>query len=109
MALLSNLGKHKDFGLFVIRVGLGIMFIYHGYPKLLGGPEFWEGLGSSTKYIGFTFMPVVFGLLAALAETLGGLLLILGFAFRPVCIILVLHLMVAAASHLGKGEGLMVA
>ncbi|RYZ92574.1 MAG: DoxX family protein [Sphingobacteriaceae bacterium] len=107
MALLSNLGKHKDFGLLVIRVGLGFMFIMHGYPKLMGGPGGWEGLGSSTKYLGFTFMPVVFGLLAALAETLGGLLILIGYAFRPACIILVLHLMVAAASHFGKGEGLM--
>ncbi|RCH55718.1 DoxX family protein [Mucilaginibacter hurinus] len=107
MALLSNLGRHKDFGLLVVRIGLGIMFIIHGYPKLMGGPDGWEGLGSSTKYIGFTFLPMVFGLLAALAETLGGFLILVGLAFRPACLILTINLIVAAASHLGRGEGLM--
>ena len=107
MALLSNLGKHKDFGLLVIRVGLGIMLILHGYPKLMGGPEGWEGLGTSTKYLGINFLPVAWGLAGALAETLGGLLILIGFAFRPVCIILVLHLIVATSSHFGKGETLM--
>jgi putative oxidoreductase len=38
MAWFKNAGQYKNFGLLVIRVGLGILFIYHGLPKLLGGP-----------------------------------------------------------------------
>lgn len=106
MAYLSSLNKYKDFGLLIIRVGLGAMFIYHGYPKLMGGKEAWIGLGSSTKYIGITFLPMVWGLLAAVVETLGGLLVILGLAFRPVCLLLVINLIVAALSHFGKGGDL---
>ncbi|MBL4676351.1 MAG: DoxX family protein [Mucilaginibacter sp.] len=107
MAYLSNLGKYKDLGLLVTRVGLGAMFIYHGYPKLFGGPHLWEQVGASTKYVGITFAPVFWGLTAALVETLGGFLLIIGLAFRPVCLLLLINLIVAAASHLGKGDGLM--
>lgn len=106
MALFGNLGNYKNFGLLIIRVGLGIMFIYHGYPKLLGGISMWEQLGHSTKYIGIHFLPVVWGFLAAATETFGGFLLILGLAFRPVCMLLVINLVVAALSQLGS-EGLM--
>jgi putative oxidoreductase len=86
MVMFSKLGKYKDFGLLVIRVGLGIMFIYHGYPKLLGGVHTWAMLGSSTKYVGITFAPAVWGFLSSLVETLGGIFLIVGLAFRPVCL-----------------------
>ncbi len=107
MALFSKLGNYKNFGLLIMRVGLGIMFIYHGYPKLLGGIKTWEGLGESTKYVGVHFWPVVWGLLSAVVETFGGFLVIIGLAFRPVCLLLVINLVVAALSVLGKGEHLM--
>lgn len=100
MALFGKLAKYKDFGLLIIRLGLGIMFIWHGYPKLVGGPKMWGQMGAATGYLGIHFLPVVWGLLAALTETVGGVLLILGLAFRPVCLLLVLNLCVAIAFHL---------
>jgi len=103
MAALSKLGNYKNFGLFIIRVGLGIMFIYHGYPKLLGGQKMWGQLGESTKYVGIHFLPIVWGLLCALVETVGGLLLVFGLWFRPVCILLLINLLVAIASQLAQG------
>jgi putative oxidoreductase len=106
MALFGKLGNYKNFGLLIIRVGLGVMFIYHGYPKLGGGVKAWEGLGSATKYIGIHFWPAVWGLLSAVVETFGGFLLIIGLAFRPVCLLLLINLVVAAMSHFGKGDGL---
>lgn len=105
MALLSNLGKYRNTGLLIIRVGLGMMFILHGYPKLLGGPEKWEKLGMATKYIGIHFVPTFWGLMAALTETFGGFLLVLGLAFRPVCLLMLINLTVAALMHLGTGGG----
>ena len=106
MALFSNLGNYKNFGLLIIRIGLGIMFIYHGYPKLLGGPHKWEELGHATGAVGIHFLPTVWGLLAALVETVGGFLLIIGLAFRLVCLLLVINLVVAAmVSFPGGGLG----
>ena len=106
MALFSGLGNYKNFGLLVIRIGLGIMFIYHGLPKLLGGPQKWEGLGTATGYVGVHFLPMVWGLLSACTETFGGFLLILGLVFRPVCLLLVINLVVAAAFTYGKSGSL---
>ena len=107
MALLGNLGNYRNFGLLIIRVGLGLMFIYHGFPKLAGGVDAWRGLGASTKYVGIHFLPVFWGLMAAVVETFGGFLLIIGLAFRPVCLLLVINLIVAALTHFGKGDGWM--
>jgi putative oxidoreductase len=106
MALLSKLGNYKNFGLLIIRVGLGIMFIYHGYPKITGGEEKWTKLGAAMGYVGIHFLPMVWGLLCALVETVGGALLIVGLAFRPICILLLLNLMVATAMVFAIGEGL---
>src|SRR6185312_14286189 len=103
MALFSGLGNYKNFGLLIIRIGLGIMFIYHGYPKITGGPQKWEQVGVATNYIGIHFLPTVWGLLAALTETVGGFLLIIGLAFRPVCLLLTITLTVAACKMFKTG------
>ena len=106
MAFWGKLGNYRNFGLLIIRVGLGIMFIFHGFPKLKGGPEMWTQIGGSAKYIGIHFLPVVWGFLCALVEAVGGVLIILGLAFRPVCLLMVINLIVAALSQLNQG-GLM--
>ncbi|QHS54999.1 DoxX family protein [Mucilaginibacter sp. 14171R-50] len=106
MAYLSSLNNYRNTGLLILRVGLGAMMIFHGYPKLTGGTEMWAGLGSSTQYVGIHFWPVMWGFLAAITETLGGFLILIGFAFRPAAFFLMLNLVVAAATHLGKGDGL---
>ena len=56
MALFGNLGNYKNFGLLIIRVGLGIMFIYHGFPKLQGGVKTWEMLGHATGICRYSFL-----------------------------------------------------
>lgn len=60
----------------------------------------WKEVGSAIGVIGIHFLPVMWGLLAALTETIGGVLLILGLAFRPVCLLLIINLCVAIAFHL---------
>lgn len=107
MAIFSKLGNYKNFGLFIMRLGLGIMFVWHGYPKLLGGPKTWSQVGSATSYVGIHFLPVVWGLAAALVETIGGIFLIIGYSFRLVCLLLLVNLLVAAAMELKTGAGLM--
>lgn len=106
MAIFENLSNYKNLGLLIIRVGLGVMFIYHGVPKLSGGPEHWEKIGGAMKVVGISYAPAFWGFMAAITETFGGLLLMIGLAFRPVCILLVINLIVAALMHFAKGAGL---
>jgi putative oxidoreductase len=104
--VLTFLDKHRDIGLLILRIGFGCMFLYHGLPKLFGGPEKWERVGAAMGTLGITFLPAFWGFMAAISESLGGICLILGFFLRPACILLTITMLVAAASHLSRGEGL---
>lgn len=106
MGLLNKLDNYKNIGLLVIRIGLGIMFIYHGYPKIAGGPSQWEQLGGAMNFLGLGFFPVFWGFMAAATEFIGGFLIIIGWQFRAVCILQAVNLVVAAAFHFGQGQGL---
>ncbi|WKN32944.1 DoxX family protein [Porifericola rhodea] len=101
-----TLGKQYHLGLLFLRIGIGIMFIIHGLPKLMGGPERWEALGSNMKYLGITFAPVFWGFMAGFAESVGGLCLILGVFYVPACILLFITMLVASLRHLSQGDGL---
>ena len=79
------LDKYRDIGLLILRVGIGIMFVLHGLPKLISGSETWTMLGGSMKALGLGFAPTAWGFMAALSEFAGGILLTLGFFFRPAC------------------------
>lgn len=106
MAIFDSLGKYRNTGLLILRIGLGVMFIIHGFPKLAGGPSGWTGLGGSMQVVGIDFLPVFWGFMAAVAETFGGFLLIVGLFFRPACMLLVFTMAIAALVHFGKGDGL---
>jgi putative oxidoreductase len=105
--ILTFLNKYRDIGLLILRIGLGCMFLFHhGAPKLFGGPERWERTGTAMGSIGIQFLPVFWGFMAAVAESFGGLCLILGLFFRPACILLTITMLVAASRHLSQGDGL---
>ena len=104
--ILTALSKYKDFGLLFLRIGIGGMFIFHGAPKMFGGPERWERLGASMANVGIEFAPVFWGFMASFSEFIGGICIILGLFFRPVCILLAITMAIAASGHLSRGEGL---
>jgi len=102
--VLRFLDKYRDIGLLILRVGIGVMFIMHGLPKLTGGPEKWEMLGGTMKSLGVGFAPMAWGFMAALSECGGGLLLALGFFTRPACFFLLATMIVAMSMHISKGD-----
>ncbi|HEX2971243.1 MAG TPA: DoxX family protein [Tepidisphaeraceae bacterium] len=95
--ILASLNRYRDLGLLLIRVGLGLMFMLHGIPKLIGGPALWTGLASG---VGLTIAPVFWGFMAAFAEAVGGLFLILGLFHRIAALLLFLDMAGALAFHL---------
>ncbi len=106
MALFEKLANYKDTGILLMRLGLGFMMITHGLPKLIAGPETWTNIGSSMGLWGIHFAPVFWGFMAATAEGIGGVLVILGLFFRPACLLIMITMAVAATHHFSAGEGL---
>lgn len=99
----------QSLGLLVIRVVVGIIFVLHGVPKLVGGSGTSEKLSSDQKrMLGDQFSaamenggienttkmleslnvpnPKAMAWVTALTETLGGLAIILGIKTRPAAI-----------------------
>ena len=104
MALFENRYRTHNLGLLLLRIGIGIMFSIHGYPKLIGGPEKWAEIGGVMNMFGISSSPVTWGFLAAVSEAIGGQLLAFGLFFRIACIMLLGTMIVAAAMHILKGD-----
>jgi putative oxidoreductase len=88
-------------GLLILRIGIGIAFMVHGFPKLFMG----GALGLS-KGLAATGIPggVVAAYLAALAEFFGGMALVAGLLFRPTTMVLGFTMLVALIFHLRRGD-----
>ncbi|MDA0684635.1 MAG: DoxX family protein [Bacteroidetes bacterium] len=103
---MQRLYKHLDIGLLIARIGMGIGFLYyHGWDKIMGGPERWEGLGGAMSRFGIDFLPVFWGFMAAFAESIAALMIALGFLFAPMSIILAVTMFVAWTGHIASGQG----
>ncbi|MDZ7772385.1 MAG: DoxX family protein [Balneolaceae bacterium] len=99
-------GVYRDIGLLIIRAGLGVVFVLHGYPKVFGGPEKWEEVGATMQYLGIEFAPMFFGFMAGAIELFGGLFLAFGLFFTPTLALMILVMAVAAAEQVATGGGL---
>ena len=94
-----------DTGLLIIRIGYGIAFLLHGYPKLAGGPVLWAKLGASMGLLGIHFAPVFWGFMASISEFLGACCLILGIAVRPASAFMLFTMIVATVLLTSNGQG----
>lgn len=94
-----------DAAILILRLALGIMFVAHGLQKafgLFGGP----GIGGFSEMLsGLGFQPsILWAYIAAYAELIGGLLVVIGFLTRGAASILLILIIVAAVKvHLGRG------
>ncbi len=101
---MSQRRQSLDAGLLVIRVGIGCMFLKHGWPKISGGPEMWEDVGNAVATVGLQSGFVYWGFLAALSEFGGSLCLITGVLFRPAALCMTGTMAMATWMHLSGGD-----
>ena len=95
---MEILEKLKPLALLLLRVGLGIVFIFHGYPKLFTHTH--EIMGAFGK-MGF---PQFFVYIAGVLEFFGGMVLILGLFTRVAALLLAGEMAVAVLKvHLPQG------
>ena len=80
----------------MLRITLGALFLWaHGWVKLTAGSKGWTEIGSAMASIGITFWPAFWGFMATMAETVGVVLFIIGFAFRPACLLIAFTMAIA--------------
>lgn len=93
------------FGLTVVRILVGIIFVAHGSQKLFGafGGYGLEGTGHYMESLGLT-PGYLMALVSGSAEFFGGLGLVVGLLARPAAVVLAATLVVAIFSvHISHG------
>lgn len=76
----------------LLRIIVGLIFIFHGIPKVQNMGFFTEFVGS----LGFP-VPVVFAIIVTFLETMGALLLFIGFGVRWVALLMAIEMTVTTA------------
>ena len=85
---LASLSKFAFIGVFFLRVGLGALIAYNGFPLLIGGVETYERVGSAVSIIGIHSLHLLFGLASSVIQSVGGLFLMLGILTRGIALLL---------------------
>jgi putative oxidoreductase len=104
-SIKALLNTRAGYGLTVVRIIVGIIFIAHGSQKLFGafGGYGLEGTGQYMESIGLT-PGYLMALLSGSAEFFGGVAMLIGLLARPAAVVLIGLLVVAILSvHIGNG------
>jgi putative oxidoreductase len=105
--MLKSLGQYSDYAPLALRLMLGTTLLFsHGIPKLMEGPERWEGSGRAMANLGITFAPMFWGFMVGATEALAGLLFWLGLAVRPASLLMLFVMFVAALQNVVNAGGL---
>jgi putative oxidoreductase len=81
----------KPLGLLLLRLAVGITFVSHGYPKLIGNPAHWVEVFPRLGFPGY------FAYLSGTLELFAGGLLIFGLFTRGAALLLAIEMAVALA------------
>jgi putative oxidoreductase len=97
--MLKFLERLMPLGTLALRVVLGIIMIFHGYPKLFGG--------HMQAFLGFMHsigVPTWLAYISAGAEFFGGVLLVIGLVTRVAALAILIDMLVAIFKvHLRNG------
>ena len=91
MASITNSVPNNtaDNGKLILRVALGVLILFHGMAKVMGGPAFILGVVSKAG------LPPALGYLVYIGEVLAPLLLIVGFWTRAAALVIAINMIVA--------------
>lgn len=93
--MLSRAFASDRWGLIALRTIVGVLFITHGWPKLMaggGGP----GFAGSLAHMGFS-PGTIWAWIVTVVEFGGGVCLVLGVLVRPAATLIAIEMLVATA------------
>ena len=88
----------RPFALLVLRLSLGLIFLFHGWPKLFSNPHHYAEVFAKLGFANGTSFAI------GALEVFGGMLLAVGFFTRPLALLLAIEMGVAIWKvHMAKG------
>lgn len=90
----------RPLSLLLLRVALGVIFMWHGYPKLFTNHNAWV-----TNFVHMGF-PSYFATISGALEFFGGILLIVGLLTRLTALLLAIEMGVALAHVIVPQSGI---
>ena len=101
---MAFLAKYADFGLLLVRVSIGVLFILYAAPVLMGGPNVWGHFGAGVRNWGIHSNYQLWGFLGPFLGCVGGILMVFGLFFRP-AVLAILLLAIGHAISVKHGSG----
>ena len=86
---MKSLARLQPLALLILRIAVGIVFLFHGYPKLAH-----SGAGLQAAFVDHG-LPAYFVYVSGILETFGGGLILLGLFTRWVGLLLAIEMCVA--------------
>src|SRR5690242_2638625 len=91
--MFTSLNRLQPWGAFFLRLVLGAAMIYHGYSKVVPAGGFHGGnafaaLEHHSRYVASLGLPYWMGIVSALTEFVGGILVLLGLLTRFAAILI---------------------
>ncbi len=99
--MTQTLLTYGDWALLALQLVVGLIFILHGWPKLLNLRQ------TMASFTAMGFAPgELWGTVAALAESLGSIAIITGFFAQPFALVLAIQMTIATIWKMRRGQGL---
>ncbi len=96
------LNQLQPWGIFLIRIVLGVAMLYHGWPKVVPATgihgNHLAALDHHAQFVQSLGLPRWLGYVSALTECVGGIFLILGFLTRFCALLVTINMVVAIAT-----------
>ncbi len=101
----SSLSRFDFLGVLFLRIGIGSLIAYNGFPLLVGGTETYERIGGAVALVGIPSFHIIFGIASAVIQSVGGLFLILGILTRGISLLLAIIVGLALANLVINSAG----
>jgi putative oxidoreductase len=96
--LYSPVGNAGSVGLLLLRLVMGVAFMFHGWPKIQ------NPMGWLTAFAGDEAPPAILQACAAVSEFVGGAALVVGLLTRLACLGLMATMATAMTFHIMNGD-----
>jgi len=92
-----------NLGLLIMRLGLAGLLFYYAIPKILGGAQSWQNVGTSFNIFNVGISAKAFGLAILSIQVTGGIAMITGFFFSVFSIALTIIYAIICLYYFNKG------